>query len=105
MTLNAHDPWAFAGIVLAMAAAVYLTRVSGFWLISRFTIGPRLRRMLDALPGAIIAATVAPLLVHGGLAGLAAVVGALAAMLALRNDFAAVLAGMAAAALVRFVGF
>ncbi|MGE0062181.1 MAG: AzlD family protein [Xanthobacteraceae bacterium] len=105
MTLSAHDPLAFAGIVLAMAAAVYLTRVSGFWLIGRFAIGPRLRRMLDTLPGAIIAATVAPLLVHGGLAGLAAVAGALAAMLALRNDFAAVLAGMAAAALVRFAGF
>ena len=104
MTLSAHDPWAFAGIVLAMTAAVYLTRISGFWLIGRFTIGARLRRMLDALPGAIIAATVAPLLVHGGFAGLAAVIGALAAMLALRNDFAAVLAGMAAAALVRFAG-
>lgn len=102
--MNGHDPWAFAGIVAAMAVAVYLTRASGFWLIGRFTIGPRMRRMLDALPGAIIAATVAPLLVHGGVAALAAVGAALATMIALRNDFAAVAAGMAAAAMIRFVG-
>jgi uncharacterized membrane protein len=102
--MSGNDPWAFAGIVAAMTAAVYLTRVSGFWLIGRFTIGARLRRMLDALPGAIIAATIAPLLVQGGIAGLAAVAAALAAMLVLRNDFAAVVAGMAAAALIRFAG-
>lgn len=103
--MSGNDPLAFAGIVAAMAAAVYVTRASGYWLIGRFTIGRRLRRMLDALPGAIIAATIAPLLVHGGFAGLAAVSAALAVMLALRNDFAAVAAGMAAAALVRFAGF
>ena len=56
--------------------------------------------MLDALPGAIIAATIAPLLVQGGVSALAAVTAALLAMVALRNDFAAVAAGLVAAALV-----
>ena len=52
--------WPF---IAAMTVAVYLTRAGGYWLIGRVTIGPRLRKMLDALPGAIIAATIAPLLV------------------------------------------
>jgi uncharacterized membrane protein len=87
-----------------MTVAVYITRAGGYWLIGRITIGPRLRKILDALPGAIIAATIAPLLVHGGLSALAAVAAALLAMVALRNDFAAVTAGLVAAALARAVG-
>ena len=55
--------------------------------------------------GAIIAATIAPLLVQGGVSALAAVTAALLAMVALRNDFAAVAAGLVAAALVRATGF
>lgn len=103
--MSERDPWAFAAVILAMMIAVYLTRAGGFWLIGRVTIGPRLRKCLDALPGAIIAATIAPLLVHGGVSALAAVAAALAAMLATRNDFAAVAAGIAAAALARLAGF
>jgi len=87
-----------------MTVAVYITRAGGYWLIGRVTIGPRLRKMLDALPGAIIAATIAPLLVHGGLSALSAVAAALLAMVTLRNDFAAVAAGLGAAALARAAG-
>lgn len=102
--MSERDPLGWIAIVLAMALAVYLTRAGGFWLIGRVPIGPRLSRMLAALPGAIIAATVAPLLAHGGISALVAAVSALAAMLALRNDFAAVLAGVGAAALARAAG-
>lgn len=103
--MSERDPLGFIAIVAAMAAAVYLTRAGGFWLIGRVPIGPRLRRMLDALPGAIIAATVAPLLAHGGISALIAALAALAAMIVVRNDFAAVLAGVGAAALARAAGF
>ena len=99
-----RDPLGFFAIVAAMALAVYVTRAGGYWLIGRVPIGPRLARMLEALPGSIIAATVAPLLVHGGVSGFAAALAALAAMLAVRNDFAAVLAGVGAVALVRAAG-
>jgi uncharacterized membrane protein len=102
--MSERDPLGWIAIVLAMALAVYLTRAGGFWLIGRVPIGPRLSRMLAALPGAIIAATVAPLLAHGGVSALIAALAALAAMLVLRNDFAAVVAGVAAAALTRAVG-
>ena len=103
--MNSHDPRGYAIVIAVMAVVVYFSRAGGFWLIGRVTIGPRLRKMLDALPGAIIAATIAPLLVHGGLSAMAAVAAALLAMLALRNDFAAVTAGLVAAALARAVGF
>ena len=102
--MSERDPLGWIAIIAAMAVAVYLTRAGGYWLIGRVTIGPRLRKMLDALPGAIIAATIAPLLAHGGISALAAVSAALLAMITLRNDFAAVAAGIAAAALVRLGG-
>ena len=68
------------------------------------TIGPRLRRMLDALPGAVIAATVAPILLHGGIRAVAAVLAAVLTMIVARNDFAAVIAGVAVAAAAFAVG-
>ncbi len=92
------ESFGFAAVVAAMSVTVYLTRAGGYWLIGRVTIGPRVRRMLDALPGAIIAASVAPILVHGGLRAGLAMAAAAAVMFLLRNDFAAVLAGVAVAA-------
>ena len=103
--MSERDPFGFAVAIVVMTIMVYLTRAGGYWLIGRVTIGPRLRKMLDALPGAIIAATIAPLLVHGGFSALCAIVAALTAMMLLRNDFAAVAAGLGTAALVRAAGF
>ena len=92
------DAFGFFALLAAMAATVYLTRAGGYWLIGRVTIGPRLRRMLNALPGAVIAATIAPVLVQGGLRAFMAMLSAGVVMYLWRNDFAAVLAGVAAAA-------
>ena len=96
-----RDPLGFAAILMAMMVAVYITRAGGFWLIGRFTIGPRLRRMLDALPGAVVVSTIVPVLLTGGLSGWLALGAAALTMIVLRNDFAAVLAGVAIAALAR----
>jgi uncharacterized membrane protein len=92
------DPKAYIALLAAMTLAVYLTRAGGYWLIGRVTIGPRLRRMLNALPGAVIAATIAPILAQGGLRAALAMLAAGAVMYLWRNDFAAVAAGAAAAA-------
>ena len=101
----ASDPFGFLSLLAAMTLTVYATRAGGFWLIGRVTIGRRLQRILEAMPGAVIAATVAPILLHGGVSGLLAVIAAALAMLAVRNDFAAVVAGVGAAALARAAGF
>lgn len=92
------DAAGFLLVLAAMTIIVYVTRVAGYWLIGRLTIGPRLRRMLDALPGAIIAATVAPTLAQGGSRAVLALAATGAVMITLRNDFAAVLTGVAVAA-------
>lgn len=92
------DAFGFLVVIVLMTITVYLTRITGYWLIGRFVIGPRLRRMLDALPGAIIAATVAPSLVQGGPRAILALAATLGVMVAIRKDFAAVVAGVAVAA-------
>ena len=100
----ASDPAGFFVLLAGMTLVVYLTRAGGFWLIGRVTIGRRLQRILEAMPGAVIAATVAPILLHGGLSAWLAVAAAAAAMLIVRNDFAAVVAGVAVAAAARAAG-
>jgi uncharacterized membrane protein len=74
------DPLGFALALAGMTLTVYLSRAGGYWLIGRVTIGPRLRRILDALPGAVIAASVAPIVVHGGLRAGAAILAAAVVM-------------------------
>jgi uncharacterized membrane protein len=54
--------------------------------------------MMNALPGAVIAATIAPVLVQGGLRALLAMLAAAVTMYLWRKDFAAVAAGVAVAA-------
>jgi uncharacterized membrane protein len=91
--------------ILAMALAAALTRVAGFWLMGHVPVTPRVRRMLETLPGAIVVATVAPLAVKGGLAGLAGIAVAFAAMIIRRNEFLAVALALATITVARNFGF
>lgn len=90
--------------ILAMAAATYAMRAGGFWLMSQVPLTPMVRRMLKALPGSIIAATIVPIVAKGGLVGALAIGTAAVAMMVSRNDFLAVLAGMGVAAAARAAG-
>jgi uncharacterized membrane protein len=99
-----NHPLAYAAALAVMTAMVFCMRAGGYWLIGRITLSPRLHRMLEALPGAVIAATVAPILMKGGASTSLAVIAAVAAMIVVRNDFAAVVAGVGVAALVRAMG-
>jgi uncharacterized membrane protein len=87
-----------------MAAVTLLLRLGGFWLMGYLPLTVRVRRMLDALPGSVILATVLPIAVKGGPVTMLALAGALAVMLVRRNDFLAVVAGMAVAAAARSAG-
>jgi uncharacterized membrane protein len=84
--------------ILAMAAATYPMRVGGFWIMGRVPLTPRVRRMLEASPGAVIVATILPLIVRDGIPAALAVLAGGAVMLVWRRDYLAVVAGMAAAA-------
>ncbi len=87
-----------------MTAVTVAVRLGGFWLMGYVTVTPRVRRMLDALPGSIIVAAALPIAVNGGPVVIFALVAAIAATLLFRNDFIAVIVGMAVAALARASG-
>jgi uncharacterized membrane protein len=103
MSASEADIGAVAAIV-AMAGATYVTRISGFWLMAHVPLTARLRRMLEALPGAVVAATVLPIVMKTGLPAALAVGAALAAMIMRRNEFLAIAVGIGAAAAARAAG-
>jgi uncharacterized membrane protein len=88
-----------------MTAVTVASRLGGYWLMGYVNVTPRVRRMLDALPGSIIVAASLPVAVTGGPVVLFAIIAALGAAILLRNDFIAVIIGMAVAAAARALGF
>jgi uncharacterized membrane protein len=88
-----------------MTAVTVASRLGGYWLMGYVTVTPRVRRMLDALPGSIIVAAALPVAVNGGAVVMVAIVAALVVTVIRRNDFLAVITGMAVAALARAIGF
>ena len=91
-------------VIAAMALATVALRTTGFWLMRYVPETPRVKSMLEALPGSIIAAAVLPVVGQGGLVAALAVLAAMASMWLTRSDFVAVITGMAVAALARFAG-
>jgi uncharacterized membrane protein len=87
--------------LLLMAAATFLTRASGFWMMAHVPLTPRVRRMLEALPGSIVAAIVLPIIARAGPPAMLGIAAAVAIMVLRRNEFLAVAAGVSVAALVR----
>lgn len=70
--------------ILAMAAATYLTRVGGLYLMRGVNVKGRLKAALDALPPAVLMALIAPTVLSTGPAEtLAAAITAGAAILRL----------------------
>jgi uncharacterized membrane protein len=93
----------FAAIV-AMALAASATRIAGYWLMGHVPMTPRVRRMLETLPGAIVVATIVPLVARAGAPGLVGIGVTFASMLLRRNEFLAVALGLTAVALSRMFG-
>ena len=87
-----------------MTAVTVASRLGGYWLMGYVNVTPRVRRMLDALPGSIIVAAALPVAVNGGPVVIFAILAALAVAILLRNDFIAVIVGMAVAAAARALG-
>ncbi len=90
--------------ILAMAVVTYLTRIAGFWLMGHVPLTPRTRRMLEALPGSVIAATVLPIMAQLGLPAALGIAAVLLVMVRFRNEFLAIATGIGVAALVRAGG-
>lgn len=95
-------------VMIAFAVMTVVTvasRLGGYWLMGYVTVTPRVRRMLDALPGSIIVAAALPVAVNGGVVVMFAIAAAMAVTIIRRNDFIAVITGMLVAALARAIGF
>ncbi|MBI4275276.1 MAG: AzlD domain-containing protein [Rhizobiales bacterium] len=91
--------------ILAMTAATIFMRAGGFWLMAYVPLTPRVRRMLEALPGAVVAALVLPIVVKNGLPAFLSA-GTVVAAIAFRcNAFVALAIAVATAALARAFGF
>jgi uncharacterized membrane protein len=100
--------WLRNDVMIAFAVMTAVTvgsRLGGYWLMGYVNVTPRVRRMLDALPGSIIVAAALPVAVNGGLVVMFAIAAAMVVTIIRRNDFIAVITGMAVAALARAVGF
>ena len=91
--------------IMAMAIATYAMRAGGFWLMGHVAMTVRMRRMLEALPGSVVVATVLPIAVREGPVAMLAIGSASVVMLLFRKDLLAVLTGMAVAAAARAAGF
>jgi len=77
--------------ILGMAVATWITRFAGYWLVRRTTVSGRLKSALDAVPGAILVAIIAPKALATGPAETAAA--ALTVLLALRLPLIVAVAG------------
>ena len=95
------DPTTLAAI-LAMAAVTYATRVAGFALVRRLELTGRAKLALEAVPGAVLVALVAPAVLTSGLAD--ALAGLLTVLAALKLPVLGVVAvGVVSAGVFRAV--
>lgn len=97
-------PYASLLAILAMAAMTGLIRVGGFWLMGFVPITQRMRRMLEALPGSLVAAIVLPVVGKEGLPALLAVCAVIGVMIVRRNEFVAMGLGIAVVISARAMG-
>lgn len=94
----------FVAAVIGMSAATYALRAGGYWLMGRVPITPRLRRGLEALPGAIIVSTILPIILKGGTTVAICLVVAAFAQFLLKKEYVAVFCAAGAAAALRAAG-
>lgn len=91
--------------IAGMALVTLLLRTGGYLIMGRIPLTGRVRRGLEALPGAIIIATILPVALRGGIVAIVGLTVAAVAMAVIRKDLVAVLLGVGAAALLRSYGF
>ena len=103
--MRALEPWVITLLALfAMGVTTFLMRAGGYWLMAHVPLTARIRRMLEALPGALVVAIVLPIAVKGGVTAFLAIAAAAAMMVVRHNGFLAVVTGLIVAAVARSMG-
>ncbi len=77
-----------------MALVTYVTRAGGLWAMGRLPTSPRVDAWLHHLPGAILAAIVAPAALAGGPASLLATLAAMLVVARTGNVLVAMVVGV-----------
>jgi uncharacterized membrane protein len=91
--------------ILGMAAVTFGIRLAGYLLADRLPSTGFVAAWLRHIPGAVLAAIVAPAIASGGWDGVVAAVATAVAFVATRNLFAAMVAGVGVVYLARsFLG-
>ena len=90
--------------ILAMAVATYITRAGGLWLMSHVTLSPFITACLSHLPGALLTAIVAPVLLKGGYPEWTAAAVTVVTMVYTGNLLTTLAAGVGTVWLLRVVG-
>jgi uncharacterized membrane protein len=101
MGIDPNTTAGFAILVAVMAAASYMTRIAGFFLMRFVAVTPRVEIWLKALPLAIMGSILGPIAAHGGPAEYAGFAATIAVYFWRRNDIVAAFAGMAVVAACR----
>ncbi|WP_346907615.1 AzlD domain-containing protein [uncultured Roseibium sp.] len=91
--------------ITGMTLVTYAMRAGGYWIMGRIPLTPRIRRALEALPGAIIVSTILPIALKGGVPVMLCLVISAAVMAWVRKEFIAVVFAVGAAAAMRAYGF
>jgi uncharacterized membrane protein len=103
--MNEALPHGVFYVIAAMAAMSAFTRIAGFWMMSRVTLTPRIMRMLDALPGSVVAALILPVILKEGLSAAVAMTAVALVMIWRRNEFLSLACGIAIVAGMRAMGW
>ncbi|KPP99937.1 AzlD family protein [Marinobacter sp. HL-58] len=93
------------GLIAVMTAVTLVTRFGGVFLMSFVTINPRIESFINTMASSVLIAIIVPMAFSGDVGALAALVVTAILMLTLKKPLPAIAAGMAAAGLVRYVGF
>ena len=89
--------------ILGMALVTYATRAGGFWLMGLVTPSPRIEAWLRQIPGAVLVAIIAPTVLASSLAETLAALATVLVAIRTKNVLAAMVIGVAAVWLLRFI--
>ncbi|MGD9921580.1 MAG: AzlD family protein [Pseudorhodoplanes sp.] len=103
--MNEPLPHGVFAVIAAMAAVTVFLRFAGFWMMGKVTLTPRVMRMLEALPGSVVAALIVPVVLKEGLSAAVAMAAVALMMIWRRNEFLALACGIGIVAAMRATGW
>ena len=90
-------------LIAIMAAVTLVTRYGGVFLMSFVRISPRIESFINAMASSVLIAIIVPLAYEGDLGARLALLTTALLMLAIRKPLPAIAAGIAVAALTRYL--